>query len=76
MCMECDFAHYIELADEMLDDNLYEFAWDTVEGIRKWTEEHNHITERQIVALENVYESVCDRNKEKDGEDFMEEDNI
>lgn len=31
-----------------------EFAFDTLEGIKSWVAENEHITERQIEAVENI----------------------
>lgn len=45
------------LCDDMLEDDRYEFAHRTIGGIRNWVARHAHVTERQIAALENIYNS-------------------
>ena len=63
MCNSCGWeAHLVEI-EEMLEDENYEFASDTLEGIRDWIEENNHITENQQMAIENISNSL-DRNRQ------------
>ena len=57
MCSKCEYGKYIDIIDDMLFDSDYEFADDTLTGIRNWIEEHEHITEGQIEAIENIRES-------------------
>lgn len=49
---------YIDLLDEMLLNEDYDFATDTLVGIRDWVSDNNHITEKQIVAIQNIRGSV------------------
>ena len=53
MC-ECCYGEYIDTIDDMLLDEDYEFATDTLLGIREWIEENEFITEKQISAVENI----------------------
>jgi hypothetical protein len=41
MCDECGWEEALELAEEMMADEKYEFAADTVVGIYEWIEEDN-----------------------------------
>ena len=58
MCDDCDWLFYIDLSEEMLLDEKYEFAEKTVSGIKKWVDKANHITDKQKEALDNIYNSV------------------
>ena len=53
-----DYEDYLEKINEMLDQEEYEFATETLEGILEWVEQNNHITEDQIAAIENIEKSV------------------
>jgi hypothetical protein len=57
MCDECGWEEALELAEEMMADEKYEFAADTVVGIYEWIEDNHHVTERQQEALDNIYGS-------------------
>ena len=56
MC-KCCYQEYIDVIDEMLLDEDYEFATDTLSSIRDWIEDAEFITERQITAIENIKNS-------------------
>lgn len=58
MCDSCDWKEYLDMCDEMLAEDKYVFAEDTIEGIRKWITEKEHVTSRQKTALDNIYGSV------------------
>ena len=45
---------YIDIIDEMLFDDDYDFASNTLEGIKKWVEKYGTITDAQKVAVENI----------------------
>lgn len=51
-----------ELVEDMLDDERYEFAWNTIQSIEKWMSEHDYVTEAQYNALVNINESVHRRS--------------
>lgn len=57
MCDNCNWESHAETAEEMMWDEEFDFARDTVEGIYNWVVENEHITEAQIQALENIYGS-------------------
>lgn len=56
MCDNCDYIDYIDLCDELLDNLDYEYAVDTVQGIKNWIEKNQHVTEKQKTALHNIEE--------------------
>lgn len=58
MCSDCNWLTAIEEIDELLDDPDYDFAEDTLVGIKDWVEHHEHITENQRQAVENIRESI------------------
>ncbi len=57
MCASCEWEDYIETMDEMLLDEKYEFAADTIDGIQHWVSQNEHITENQKNAINNIYYS-------------------
>jgi len=48
----------LEEVDEMLDDNTYEWAAETLEGIREWVSTHEHCTPKQEQAIANIRSST------------------
>ena len=54
MCQNCEWEELLEDVDEMMDNEKYEFASDTLEGIRDWVAEKEHCTESQQNAVENI----------------------
>lgn len=44
--------------EEMLEDTQYQWAEETLEGIRDWIREHKHVTPKQIEAIDNIESSV------------------
>lgn len=58
MCMTCEWEKLIDEIDDMLLDEDYIFASDTLEGIREWVEENQHCTSKQREAVRNIKESV------------------
>lgn len=61
MCISCDHDNYLEQIDDMLSDERFDFASDTLEGIRDWVAEKLHITEKQKEAVDNILASVTGR---------------
>jgi uncharacterized coiled-coil protein SlyX len=53
-----DWLEYLDKCDEMLLDEKYSFANDTLQGIRDWISEHQHVTDRQKEAIDNIEGSV------------------
>lgn len=58
MCENCDYEYYDSCIEEMLDEPALEWALETLEGILKWIQENQHITEKQIEALNNIYSTL------------------
>ena len=56
MC-DYDYQEYIDMIDEMLLDETYEFATEMLLNIRDWVDEHKSITEKQVTAIENIKNS-------------------
>lgn len=54
MCVYCDYQMWIDRIDDLLFDEQYADANDTLEGIRDWVESHEHITLKQRNAIENI----------------------
>lgn len=55
MCDSCDFESVIEMITEMAQDRRYDYAAAKLEGIKDWVELHQHATEKQTVAVENIF---------------------
>ena len=49
----------------MMSDTDYDFALETVEGIHDTIEKNQHVTPGQIRALDNIYNSVKDREDDR-----------
>ena len=59
MCSKCDWETWLSTIDDMLlESDDYEFAVDTLEGIRNWVSANEHITENQKQAITNIQEAV------------------
>jgi len=54
MCDTCDYEAALEEIDEMLDDERFEFAEDTLTGIKDWVKHKEHITPKQWEAVNNI----------------------
>ena len=57
MCDTCSWENYLEEIEEIVEDERYEFASDTLRGIHEWVESNEHITEGQMIAISNIRES-------------------
>ena len=58
MCKRCDWETYIDDIDKMLIDPDYEFAEETLSGIRDWIEKNEHITDKQSISIDNIKSSI------------------
>jgi hypothetical protein len=58
MCQNCDWENLIERIDEMVNSGDYDWAEDTLTGIRDTVEERQHCSERQVEAVDNIEESL------------------
>jgi len=55
MCDSCNWQHWVGNIDEMLTRGRdTHFEQGLLEGIREWAEDNQHITEKQIGALEDI----------------------
>jgi len=57
MCDDCEWSDLLDEIEDMLSDDEYSFAADTLQGIYDWIEEHEHCTQGQIEAVHNIYGS-------------------
>ena len=57
---DIDWEKALEEIDEMLEDERYEFATDTLEGIKEWIYEREFCTFGQYDAIENIRNSAHD----------------
>ena len=55
------YEQYIEILEEMLEEEDYNFAYDTLAGILEWIQENQHVTENQMKTIENIRKSVEER---------------
>ena len=54
MCEECDYMAFLDEIESMMGNDEFAFASDTLEGIHQWVEEHQHCTENQRAAIDNI----------------------
>jgi hypothetical protein len=52
-----EWIEWLDLCDEMLLDEDYVFAEDTLQGIRDWIEKNEFITDGQKDAITNIRQS-------------------
>ena len=64
MCDKCKWADYENKCEDMLNDSDYEFALDTIEGIYNWIQSNSHVTEKQKESIDNIYESVNEKEND------------
>ena len=53
----CEFCNWEDLSvqiDEMLDDGRYDWAEDTLTGIKDWIDTQEHCTDGQRDAINNI----------------------
>ena len=55
--MKDEAQKYINIIDDMLLDDVFEFAEETLQGIRKWIAENKTVTQNQITAVDNILNS-------------------
>ena len=56
--MDYDWEEWRDTLDEMLLDPAYEYADSTLQGILKWVNENEHITDSQVMAITNIQEGA------------------
>ena len=58
MCEHCEWESLIEQIDEAIEGENCGFALETLEGIREWCAEHEHCTEGQQNAVQNIIDAA------------------
>ena len=58
MCENCEWEEELDRATKMIEQGQFDFALETLEGIKDWVQENEHITDRQSTALDNIERSV------------------
>ena len=58
MCKKCGWEEVLDQTKDMLENDQFKFAFETIEGIREWVEDNAHVTEKQKAALDNIQGSV------------------
>lgn len=54
MCSKCEYKKYINICEDILSDWDNDWCWDTIEGIKNWVEDNEHITDAQKEAINNI----------------------
>lgn len=54
MCKSCEWEDLIDRIDGMVDSGDFDWAMDTLDGIRSTVAEREHCTDRQAEAVENI----------------------
>ena len=54
MCANCDWEGTLEQIEEALDSGDYDWAEDTLTGIKTWVKENEHVTPKQERAVANI----------------------
>ena len=49
-----DYVEWLSRIDDLLNDEEYEYAFDTLTGIYDWVQEKKFITENQKQAVRNI----------------------
>lgn len=61
MCANCEADRFLESVKEMINDEDHRFSWafDTLNGIKQYIENSNHITPGQSKAVTNIERAAC-----------------
>lgn len=62
MCFDCEWEENLDICNDILDDSDNEWCFNTIQGIKKWIEENEHVTENQINAIENIQAAIERKN--------------
>lgn len=54
MCDNCEWEEFRNNVTELLMNEAYEFAQDTLTGIYEWVDKNGHVTDRQKEAVLNI----------------------
>lgn len=49
--------------EELIEEEHVQYGRDTLEGIKKWVEENNHVTDGQRQAVENIDQGGLKRQR-------------
>jgi len=63
MCENCQYQECLNQIHDMLLDDDYCFAEDTLIGIKKWILEKEHVTERQKESVNNIFNSMRKKSR-------------
>ena len=58
MCQTCDWEEELDRISGLVEDGRYDFALETLEGILRWVEDQEHVTQKQRMAIDNIEMSV------------------
>ena len=58
MCTECSWPEFLEQLEDLIEDERYGFASQTLNGIHDWVEENEHCTQNQKDAVANIENSI------------------
>lgn len=61
MCAECKWQAVLDDIDDLITEDRYQFALDTLEGICEWVTDNEHVTDGQKIAIENIKASKNER---------------
>ena len=53
-----DWEEWVDTLDELLLNPDFEYADITLQGIKSWVMDNEHITENQIMAITNIQEGA------------------
>jgi hypothetical protein len=54
MCSSCQREDALRQANDLLEDPDFNFAEESIDGIKTWIEENSHVTDPQRRALNNI----------------------
>lgn len=57
MCDHCKSDEFLEELEDIISDDTYKFAYETLYDIYTWVEENEHVTPNQRQAVKNIVES-------------------
>ena len=66
MCASCMWEDYLSILEGILETGDFNWAFDTLNGIFEWVEEHQHITPKQIETVEKI------KRRGEDGDAYSE----
>jgi len=54
MCQKCGWSAVLDDIDDMIVEDRYQWALDTIDSIFEWVGTNKHITDKQMAALDNI----------------------